>query len=94
MSEHKEAPRTGGVNSVNLGKLRKRWLVYSILGLLLVGAGVSITGEAIIVKGAGAATADWFLLGTAGLIVLNSGLSFFGQGVIEKVRLDRHRYGE
>jgi hypothetical protein len=59
-----------------------------------VGAGVSITGEAIILKGDGASLGRWFLLGTAGLIILNSGLSFFGQGVIEKVRLDRHRYGE
>lgn len=94
MNEPEDASRTGGVNSVNLGKLRKGWLVYSILGLVLVGAGVSIVGEAIIIKGGGAATRDWFLLGAAGLIVLNSGLSFFGQGIIEKVKLDRHRFGE
>lgn len=94
MAEHGDEPRTGGVNSVNLSKMRRRWLFYSILGLILVGAGVSITGEAIILKGAGVALGKWFLLGTAGLIVLNSGLSFFGQGVIEKVRLDRHRHGE
>lgn len=74
--------------------MRRRWLIFSILGLILVGAGVSVTGEAIILKGAGAAVRSWFLLGTAGLILLNSGLSFFGQGVIEKVRIDRHRFGE
>jgi len=94
MGEPEDASRTGGVNSVNLGKLRKRWLVYSILGLVLVGAGVSIVGEAIILKGGGAVTRDWFLLGAAGLIAVNGGLSFFGQGVIEKVKLDRHRFGE
>lgn len=62
---------------------RRRWLFWSIAGLIFVGAGVSITGEAIIRKGADEA---WFLLGTAGLVVLNSGLSFFGQGVIHRVR--------
>lgn len=94
MSEQQNAARTGGVNSVNLGRLRKRWLIFSIVGLILVGAGVSVTGEAIILKAGDAATIDWFLLGAAGLIVLNSGLSFFGRGVVEKVRLDRHRFGE
>ena len=94
MAQQGDELRTGGVNSVNLSRIRRRWLFYSILGLILVGAGVSITGEAIILKGAGSTVTDWFLLGTAGLVVLNSGLSFFGRGVIERVRLDRHRFGE
>jgi hypothetical protein len=67
---------------------RRRWLVFSIGGLILIGAGVSIVGEAIIRKGAGA---PWFLMGTAGLVVLNSGVSFVGQGVIERVRLTAGR---
>jgi hypothetical protein len=62
---------------------RLRWLVFSISGLILIGAGVSITGEAIIRKGSGA---PWFALGTLGLVVLNSGVSFVGQGVIHRVR--------
>lgn len=62
---------------------RRRWLVFSIGGLIVIGAGVSLVGEAIIRKGAGEA---WFLMGTLGLVVLNSGVSFFGQGVIHRVR--------
>jgi hypothetical protein len=58
-------------------------LFWSITGLIFVGAGVSVTGEAIIRKGA---EQPWFFLGTVGLIILNSGLSFFGQGVIHRVR--------
>ena len=60
-----------------------KWLVFSILGLILIGAGVSIVGEAIIRKAAGSA---WFWIGTGGLVVLNTGVSFVGQGVIFKVR--------
>lgn len=60
-----------------------KWLLFSIGGLVLVGAGVSIVGEAIIIK---AADGAWFWPGTAGLVVLNAGVSCFGQGVIERVR--------
>ena len=65
-----------------------KWLLFSIGGLVLIGAGFSITGEAIIRKAAGE---PWFWLGTGGLVVLNAGVSFFGQGVIERVRSPRER---
>ncbi len=65
---------------------RVAWLVFSVGGLILIGAGVSIVGEAIISKGAGE---PWFLLGTAGLVVLNSGVSIFGQDVVYRSRLGR-----
>lgn len=60
------------------------WLVYSILGLVLIGAGVSMVGEAVIRK---AASEPWFWMGTAGLVVLNSGVSVFGQAVVYRIRL-------
>ncbi len=63
-----------------------RWLVFSIGGLILIGLGVSIVGEAIILK---ASQQPWFFIGTAGLVVLNSGVSCVGQGVIHRVRLGR-----
>ena len=59
------------------------WLIYSILGLVLIGAGVSIVGEAIIRK---AGEQSWFLMGTGGLVVLNAGVSVFGQAVIYRIR--------
>ena len=77
MAEHTEMS-AGEARSHHL-----RWLVFSIGGLILIGAGVSITGEAIIRKGS---SAPWFDLGTLGLVVLNSGVSFVGQGVIHRVR--------
>ena len=65
-------------------RLRLRWLVFSITGLVLVGGGVAIVGEAIIRKSSGL---PWFWIGTAGLVVLNAGLSFFGSGVIYRARM-------
>jgi len=62
---------------------RTAWLVFSIGGLILIGAGVSLVGEAIIYKAEGK---PFFWMGTAGLVVLNSGVSVFGQGVIYRVR--------
>ncbi|MEX2443503.1 MAG: hypothetical protein WD492_07855 [Alkalispirochaeta sp.] len=64
----------------------RRWLIFSISGLILIGAGVSVVGEAIIAKGDGA---PWFWLGTAGLVILNSGVSVFGQGVVYRGLLTR-----
>jgi hypothetical protein len=45
---------------------------------VLNGIGLSLVGEAIIVKSNGEA---WFLFGTFGLILVNSGLCFFGTAV-------------
>lgn len=61
-----------------------KWLVYAIAGLILIGAGVSIVGEAIVRK---AAADPWFWIGTAGLVVLNAGVSVFGQAVVFRSRL-------
>lgn len=63
---------------------KAKWLVFSIFGLVLIGAGFSIAGEAIIQK---AADEPWFWLGTAGLVILNTGVSFFGSGVVARARM-------
>ena len=86
------ALETGGANPVAARtpstylepmQLRTLWLVYSVLGLLLVGAGVSIVGEAVVRK---AAAEPWFMMGTLGLVVLNSGVSVFGQAIVYRVQ--------
>ena len=70
---------------IYFGPMQRRtlWLFYSVFGLLLVGAGVSIVGEAVIRK---AAEEPWFLMGTLGLVVLNSGVSVFGQAIVYRVQ--------
>jgi hypothetical protein len=57
---------------------RMKWMLFSPLGLTIIGLGVSLTGEAIRAKSAGE---GWFWLGTLGLVVLNAGVAVFGDGV-------------
>ena len=64
---------------------RMKWLVFSPLGLTLIGLGVSITGEAIRAK---TMNEPWFWLGTLGLIVLNAGVAVFGDGVKHRLLLE------
>lgn len=67
----------------NTAKLRNSWLIFAISGLILVGLGLSIVGEAIILKSTQQA---FFVVGTLGLIAFNAGLSIFGQAVIFRYR--------
>jgi hypothetical protein len=64
---------------------RQKWLTYAISGLLLIGLGLSLLGEAILMKYTDAE--NWVLIGTIALIATNSGLCFFGQAIIEKFRM-------
>ena len=66
-------------------EMKKKWVFYSISGLLMFGMGLSIVGESIILKYK--QSDDWFLWGAFALIMTNSGLCFFGQAVIEKVKI-------
>lgn len=61
-----------------------KWLIYAVSGLLLFGFGLSLLGEAIILKNT--ASAYWVPAGTLALVVTNSGLCLFGQAIIVKVK--------
>ncbi|MDA8758262.1 hypothetical protein N9M69_02725 [Flavobacteriaceae bacterium] len=65
--------------------MKNKWMMYSISGLLLFGMGLSILGEAIIIKYT--QNDHWILVGTLALVVTKSGLCLFGQAVIEKVKI-------
>ena len=63
---------------------KQKWLLYAVSGLVLFGFGLSLLGEAIILK---YDDADyWIAAGTAALVVTNSGLCLFGQAIITKVK--------
>ncbi|MCU0490957.1 MAG: hypothetical protein MUD01_05195 [Chloroflexaceae bacterium] len=57
------------------------WQRLAPLGLLLIGTGVSIVGEATLRKGRGE---GWVVLGTVGLCVLNAGVAVFGDAVKQR----------
>ncbi len=57
----------------------QQWNELAPRGLLLIGFGASLLGEAIIWKSKNKAVWKWFSLGTIALIVLNSGVSIFAE---------------
>ena len=55
-----------------------RWYFFSIMGLLLIGLGLCIFGEALIQK---INQESYFTLGTLSLIIFNTGICFFGEAI-------------
>lgn len=70
-------------NPKNTFRNSLRWWVYSVGGLVLIGAGLSVLGEAIIAKNNGEA---WFLVGTLALILVNSGICLVAGAVILRLK--------
>lgn len=62
-----------------------QWAWQAPLGLVLVGFGLSLFGQAAIYKSRGESLKRWFLWGTASLIVINAGLCVFGDAVKHRV---------
>ena len=63
---------------------KTKWLLYAVSGLLLFGFGLSLLGEAIILKYNQAG--QWIAAGTIALMLTNTGLCLFGQAIIVKVK--------
>jgi hypothetical protein len=61
-----------------LENLYDKWNKLAPFGLLIIGFGLSITGDAMISKAKGR---GWFLKGTLGLIVFNAGIAVFGEAI-------------
>ena len=64
--------------------MKIKWICISILSLLLIGMGLSILGEAIILKDN---DKSYFVMGTLALVIINSGLCFLGEAIILKVQI-------
>ena len=67
---------------------KRRWLLFSPLGLTLIGFGASLLGHSIQLKTLGAGLTTWFWWGTFSLIVLNAGVCVFAEGVKARVLLE------
>jgi hypothetical protein len=66
-----------------------KWKLFAPLGLILTGLGVSLIGDAILVKAGGAVLWQWFLYGTVGLAVFNAGICVFGEAVKCRMRYEK-----
>jgi hypothetical protein len=64
---------------------RTKWLLFSPLGLTLIGLGASLMLDAARAKNA---SEPWFWYGTAALCVFNAGIAVFGEGVKSAVPLE------
>lgn len=56
-----------------------KWNRYSPLGLVVLGLGMSLIGDATLTKAQG--RRGWISKGTLGLILFNAGLAIFGEAV-------------
>ena len=65
--------------------------MYAVTGILVMGFGLSVMGEALIAKALGKAFVNWFLIGTAGLALIFAGLSVFGQAIVLKSLIDQKK---
>ncbi|WP_346290835.1 hypothetical protein [Sphaerothrix gracilis] len=71
-----------------MSKEKKLWLIKGIGGLLCVGFGLSLFGEALAQKIAGG---GWFWLGTASLGVFNFGLCLMFDSHNHQLRLSQQQ---
>lgn len=67
-------------------KTKLRWLFFSISGMLLLGLGLSLLGEAILFKSQD--DFKWFYLGTGALATFNAGIGLIGEAIVMKVKLE------
>ncbi len=64
---------------------RALWLRKAPLGLMLIGLGFSIAGDAVSRKSNGR---SWFWQGTLGLVLMNAGVSVVGDAVRHRTMMD------
>ncbi len=67
--------------------LKRKWLFYSVSGLILIGAGLSLAIDAGFYRFEQPDNLFWIAYGTLALIIFNSGICLFGQGIVYKVHL-------
>jgi len=70
--------------------LRKSLLIAP-LALILIGAGLCVFGEALLIKGNNGPFWTWFWWGTGGLVIINAGISIMGQAVIYRVKYEQSK---
>lgn len=59
----------------------QEWSENAPRGLLLIGAGISVIGQAVVLKTRRKSALSWIIPGTLGLILFNAGVAIFGEAV-------------
>lgn len=71
--------------------LKLKWLTYAVTGFLMMGLGLSLFGDAIVLKMNTNEFYNWFAYGTLALVIFFAGLSIFGQAVVFKTLMDKKK---
>lgn len=72
----------------------RRWRWLAPAGLLTIGAGLSVVGQATLLKTRDAPTRRWVLWGTAGLALTNAGLSMLGDSIKHRTLYEWQRQSD
>jgi hypothetical protein len=65
---------------------KMKWFIYSVAGVTLVGLGLTLTGDAIVVKSTlQDQFARWFFTGLLGLASVNAGICFIADAVRQQI---------
>ena len=65
---------------------KMKWLVYSVAGVSLVGLGLTLTGDAIVVKSTlPEQFTRWFFTGLFGLASVNAGICLIADAVRQRI---------
>lgn len=70
----------------------RRWRWLAPAGLLTIGAGLSVVGQATLLKTRNAPTRRWVLWGTTGLALTNAGLSMLGDSIKHRTLYEWHQH--
>jgi hypothetical protein len=81
------------MKSMNLNQLKRQWMAFAVSGLILIGSGLSVMGEALLLKYSEAPLFEWFSWGTIALVMVNSGISLFGKAVIIRTKIEFSKPG-
>tara|TARA_B100000780_G_scaffold236520_1_gene177347 strand:- start:760 stop:1035 length:276 start_codon:yes stop_codon:yes gene_type:complete len=69
--------------------IKRKWLLYSIGGLIVCSSGLCLIGEAIIFKISN--DFNWFYIGTLSLIVFNSGICLVAEATILLIQIRNNK---
>lgn len=66
----------------------QKWDEMAPRGMLSIGFGLTMIGQAVLQRSRGRGFLVWFITGTIGLVAFNAGLAFFGEAIKHRTLYD------
>lgn len=74
--------------------LTTKWWTYSVLGVIMLAAGLVVLSEAIFMRVSGKEMMEWGWVMLVSVVIFNAGISFIGTSIKYRIYLDRKRKQE